>query len=137
METIELYSGAINLSLYNNKPTAKLSEVVKEIVMDNLGEGDLFLIQTNNSVYSFAVTDVKKRQGILIGGSLGKKRLRAFFICSESGQKGDTATMSTKLSVGSRAAFTIIEKFGISSHLMTSEIKMLTIIKAVLGERTV
>ena len=71
METREFYSGAFELPLYQSEPLAKMSAAVNEIVFDELGEGDLFLVQTHNSTYSFSVTDVKKRRGILMGGGLG------------------------------------------------------------------
>ena len=133
METSELYSGAFSLPLQTSEPLTNISNVVNEIVFDTLGEGDLFLLQTHNSVYSFAVTDVKKRRGILMGGGLDKKRLRALFICTESEREKE----STNLFVGARAIFAIVERPGTSTHLMTSEIKSLTLIKAVRTESLV
>jgi hypothetical protein len=130
METREFYSGAFELPLYKSEPLAKTSAAVNEIVFDELGEGDLFLLQTHNSTYSFSVTDVKKRRGILTGGSLGKKRLRAFFICTENDQDKSATSISTRLFIGARAIFAIVERPGTSTHLMTSEIMTLSLIKA-------
>ena len=130
METREFYSGAFELPLYQSKPLAKMSAAVNEIVFDELGEGDLFLIQTHNSTYSFWVTDVKKRRGILMGGGLGKKRVRAFFICTENNKDKSATSISIRLFIGARAIFAIVERPGTSTHLMTSEIMTLSLIKA-------
>jgi len=130
METREFYSGAFELPLYQSEPLTSLPATVNEIVFDELGEGDLFLVQTHNSTYSFSVTDVKKRRGILMGGGLGKKRLRAFFICTENDKDKSATSISTRLFIGARAIFAIVERPGTSTHLMTSEIMSLSLIKA-------
>ena len=130
METREFYSGAFELPLYKSEPLAKMSAAVNEIVFDELGEGDLFLVQTHNSTYSFSVTDVQKRRGILMGGGLGKKRLRAFFICTENDKDKSATSISTRLFIGARAIFAIVERPGTSTHLMTSEIMSLSLMKA-------
>ncbi len=92
-----------------------------ELAFNELTESDMILIRTQNSEYTFAITDAEGRRGILSGGSLGDGGRDANLVGAlpESGSAivGDTS----KLETGSRALFYLSARKGIE-RLITSVI---------------
>ena len=71
-----------------------------------------------------------------MGGNLGDTGTTALLIGIDGEERGMTITGS-RLFFGCRAVFVVSARGGIPSKMVTSEIKSLTLIKAVINERSV
>lgn len=134
MEIFKQTSRALNTLPLSDEEIIEISQVAKEIPFDGLDDNDLLLIQTEHNMYSFSIADSALRRGLLMGGQMGEKGVTALLIGIDGDEPDRTASCSTKLFVGSRAIFIVSAKGGSPSKMVTSEIKSLTLIKAVLGE---
>lgn len=134
MEIMKRTSRALNTLPLSDEELIEISQVVNEIPFDGLDDNDLLLIQTEHSMYSFSIADSALLRGLLIGGQMGDTGVTALLIGIDGAEAGRTAIYSSKLFVGSRAVFIVSAKGGSPSKIVTSEIKSLTLIKAVLGE---
>ena len=130
METTKQPSGLTHPLLNRSHLRIKKTVAAKEIALDGLEDGDLLLIQTSNSVYSFSVTDASARYGVLMGGHLGEACASALLMGSRGQESGDAGIDATQLMAGFPAVFILALK-GESTRLETSALKSLTRIKAV------
>lgn len=136
MESIQQLSGPFSTAPLNGEEMIEITGVTKEISFDNLDDNDLLLIQTEHNVYSFSIADSALRRGLLMGGNLGDTGTTALLIGIDGEERGMTITGS-RLFIGCRAVFVVSARGGIPSKMVTSEIKSLTLIKAVINERSV
>jgi hypothetical protein len=105
---------------------------VTEIGLDELSVGDLLLIQTANSVYSFTLTDAGSHSGLLMGGRLGETSATAWLVGAQEDKGDDGAIGESYLADGLRAVF-LVAAGGNSRRLVTSAIKRLTHLKVPAG----
>jgi hypothetical protein len=132
MEIIEQHSGSTVPRLRSGKLRVKTSGATKEICLDRLSKGDLLLIRTTKSVYSFIVGDPQEKCGWLTGGRLGETGVAAVLVGAQSGLGACTEFCRLKLSAGKRVVF-IVNDGTDSTRLMTSAITSLTHINATVG----
>ncbi|MFL6273876.1 MAG: hypothetical protein ACJ74G_01595 [Blastocatellia bacterium] len=105
---------------------------VIEIGLDELGERDLLLIQTANSVYSFTVAEPKEGCGMLMGGRLGEAGAPARLTGAIPRANDDERAQGELLAPGLHAVF-LVATAGDSRWLVTSAIKRLTHLKVPAG----
>lgn len=129
METTQQPAGMAHSVLSRRDLRVKRSVAAKAIALDGLDEGDLLLIQTANSVYSFSVADAEARHGVLMGGQLGESCAPALLMGSQGAGPGAAAVDRSQLVAGSPAVF-VVASNGVSTRLATSTVKSLTHIKA-------
>lgn len=132
METMEQSSGSTIPGLRSGNLRIRTSGAAKEIILDSLGAGDLLLIRTAKSVYSFIVSDPREKCGWLTGGRLGDAGVPAVLVGAQSGVGVCAEFWRTKLSAGMRVVF-IVNDGSDSTRLMTSAINSLTHINATIG----
>jgi len=126
-ETIE--QPAARLPLIHSRDVAGIkAAAVSRISLDELGEGDVLLIQTANSVYSFILTDLRQRCGLLMGGRLGEASATAWLVGAQAHSKDDAELQESHLASGLHAIF-LIAGGSDSRRLLTSAIKRLTHLK--------
>jgi hypothetical protein len=94
---------------------------MNEITFDNLHPQETILIETVHSAYTFSVVDAVNRDGLLTGGILGTRTMRANFLGSFSMQKTCRVKELGKVKVGSQAIFLYCSEGG-QRHLITSPI---------------
>lgn len=133
MEMIGHFSGSLELPPQTSEPMIQISETAKEIPFDELDDSDLLLIQTEHSMYSFSIADSALRRGLLMGGQMGDAGITALLIGIDGAETGSPTIYGSKLFVGSHAVFVVSARGGIPTKMVTSEIKSLTLIKAVLS----
>ena len=129
METIEQPSSLPQPMLKRSDLRIDRSVAAKQIALDSLDDGDLLLIQTANSVYSFSVADAEARHGLLMGGQLGESCAPALLMGSQDAGPGAAEVNRSQLVAGSPAVF-VVASNGVSTRLATSTVKSLTHIKA-------
>jgi hypothetical protein len=100
----------------------------REIALADLDEGDLLLLQTANSVYSFSLTDVAAKGGTLMGGRLGEASATAWLVGTKAKADGDDIE-ERPLAPGRHAVFMVATEDE-PRRLITSAIKRITHIKA-------
>lgn len=132
METIEQHSGSTVPGLRSGNLKIKTTGAAKEICLDSLCKGDLLLIRTTKSVYSFIVSDPQEKCGWLTGGRLRDVGVAAVLVGAQSGLGACTQFCRLKLSAGKRVVF-IVNDGTDSTRLMTSAITSLTHINATIG----
>lgn len=132
MEIFEQPSGATVPGLRSGNLRIRTSGSAKEIMLDRLIAGDLLLIRTAKSVYSFIVSDPQEKCGWLTGGRLGETGVPAVLVGAQSGVGVCAEFWRTKLSAGMRVVF-IVNDGTDSTRLMTSSINSLTHINATIG----
>ncbi len=134
MEFIEQLSGSFNTAPLNGEEMIEISGAADEISFDGLDDNDLLLIQTEHSMYTFSIADSALRRGLLIGGQVGEAGATALLIGIDGAETGSPTIYGSKLYVGSRAVFVVSTRGGLPTKLVTSEIKSLTLIKAIVSE---
>jgi len=132
METIEQHSGSTVPAIRTGGLRIKTSGATTEICLDRLSKGDLLLIRTAKSVYSFIVNDPQEKCGWLTGGRLGEAGVAAVLVGAQSGLGACTEFCRLKLMAGRRVVF-IVNDGTDSTRLMTSPITNLTHINATVG----
>ena len=137
MESIEQLSGPFSTAPLNGEEMIEITGVTKEIAFDNLDDNDLLLIQTEHNVYSFSIADSALRRGLLMGGNLGDTGVTALLIGIDGDERGKPTITISRLFIGCRAVFVVSARGGMPSKMVTSDIKSLTLIKAVIGEHSV
>jgi|SRR5581483_6520376 len=105
---------------------------VSQIGLDELSVGDLLLIQTANSVYSFILTDEGPPSGLLMGGRLGEASATAWLVGAQEDSGDDGGTGESYLADGLRAVFLVAAGRN-SRRLVTSAITRLTHLKVPAG----
>ncbi|MFL6215198.1 MAG: hypothetical protein ACJ74J_15045 [Blastocatellia bacterium] len=108
------------------------SAAVAEISLDELSEGDMLLIQTANSIYSFILADAGQRCGLLMGGRLGEASATAWLTGAQEHSDDDSAMQESHLADGLHAVF-LVASDSESRRLVTSAIKRLTHLKVAAG----
>jgi hypothetical protein len=136
MKTIEQPSAGPQPIWRSGDMRIKASTAATEIILDALDECDMLLIQTANSVYSFSLTDVKERCGLLMGGRLGEASAAALLVGAQDPEGGDTGICHTRLIAGLPAVFVVATERE-STRLVTSPIKSLTHLKPLLDKSRV
>src|SRR5262249_20330302 len=136
MESIEQLSGPFSTAPLNGEEMIEITGAKKEISLDNLDDNDLLLIQTEHNVYSFSIGDSALRRGLLMGGHLGDAGTTALLIGIDGEERRNSTRSSSRLFLGCRAIFLVAAKGGMPSKMVTSEIKSLTLIKAVMSEHS-
>lgn len=134
METIEQPSGTPHPLLRRPDPGIRAA-AAKEIFLAGLGEGDLLLIQTANSVYSFLVTNAKEKGGLLMGGRLGEASAQVLLAGAQSPAADAGEPDRTRIVAGLPVVFYVATPTE-STRLATSAIKSLTHIKAIPASRS-
>ena len=107
--------------------------VISQIALDELGEGDMLLIQTANSVYSFILADAVQRSGLLMGGRLGEASATALLIGAQERSGGNQGLQESHLADDLHAVF-MVESRGDWRRLVTSAITRLTLLKVPAGK---
>lgn len=96
-------------------------ESVEEVAINHMAPSDGLLIVTENHVYSFTVSNPAATEGVLSGGFLGDKAVKATLMASPS--DSDAARFNfSKLVAGNRVVFFIESKQGLVSGV-TSAVK--------------
>jgi hypothetical protein len=88
-----------------------LAEPLNELILNELVACDTFVIQTQNSRYSFIVTEPHLHQGILSGGSFGERLVKAVLIPSPA-ERSHFVTDAHRLKVGGRMMFVVESRRG-------------------------
>jgi len=88
-----------------------IAEPLNELILNELVACDTFVIQTQNSRYSFIVTEPQLHQGILSGGSFGERLVKAVLIPSPA-ERGHFVTDAHRLKVGGRMMFVVESRRG-------------------------
>jgi len=132
MEIIEQPSGSTVPGLRSGNLRIRTSGTAKEIILDRVSAGDLLLIRTAKSVYSFIMSNPREKCGWLTGGRLGETGVPAVLVGAQSGIGVCAEFCRTKLSAGMRVVF-IVNDGSDSTRLMTSAINSLTHINATIG----
>ena len=101
-----------------------VAEPFDEIVFNELTAYDTLLIKTQNSTYSFIVTEPQLHQGILSGGSFGDRLVKAILIPSPAGA-GQFVTNAHRLSIGTRLMFVVESRRGPIGGLTSAVTKIL------------
>lgn len=96
-----------------------------EIAFDSLRAEETVVLETANSAYVFSVTDAANRVGVLTGGVLGDRPMRASLLGSVNVRETYRAEDAGKVKVGARAIF-LYRAAGGERHLVTSPIVRLT-----------
>lgn len=123
-DTIE--QPAARLPLIHSRGVAGIkAATVSHIRLDELGEGDMLLIQTANSVYSFILTDLRQHGGLLMGGRLGEASAAAWLVGAQEQPNDEGGALESHLGDGLHAVF-LVASGGDSRRLVTSAIKRLT-----------
>jgi hypothetical protein len=126
-DTIE--QPAAGLPLIHGRGVAGIkAAAVSRIRLDELGEGDMLLIQTANSVYSFILTDLGQHGGLLMGGRLGDASATAWLVGAQEQANDDGDVQESYLGDGLHAVFLVADGSD-SRRLVTSAIKRLTYLK--------
>ena len=117
---------AARLPLIHSRGVAGIkAAAVSRIGLDELGEGDMLLIQTANSVYSFILTDLRHHGGLLMGGRLGEASATAWLVGAQAHDNDNGGVHESHLGDGLHAVF-LVASGGDSRRLVTSAIKRLT-----------
>lgn len=126
-DTIE--QPAAHLPLIHSRGVAGIqAAAVSRIDLAELGEGDMLLIQTANSVYSFILTDLRQHGGLLMGGRLGEASATAWLVGAQAHASDDGGAPQSHLADGLHAIF-LVASGSDSRRLVTSAIKRLTHLK--------
>ncbi len=98
------------------------------IEFEDIHSAEEIVIETQNSLYRFCVTDAGHCHGYLSGGSLGEQKQKAILLGTIFKQ-GDSYTTDPKgLKTDARAIFYLETESGMK-HLVTSRITKLTQVK--------
>src|SRR5262249_32859417 len=103
-------------------------EAVGEIAFDVLKKHDRILIRTHNNLYRFSVVDAALRQGVLVGGSLGKTPRGAVLVVSVSQEATGEVSEMCGLKTGARAVFYLVSFDGME-RLITSAVSSLRLVR--------
>lgn len=126
METLKQVSGPLPPVLCGGN--ARIRSAAVEVALGDLDEGDLLLIQTANSLYSFSVSDARAKSGMLMGGQLGERGAAAWLIGAQENTDDESGIDDAKLAAGLRAVF-LVATGDEPRRLVTSTIKRLTQVK--------
>lgn len=127
MKTIEQPCATPHL-LWPSGEAGLKAAAVAEIHLNELAEGDMLLIQTANSVYSFIVADAGSCSGLLMGGRLGEASVAALLVGAQERSDEDGGTQESHLAESLHAVF-LVASGNDSRRLVTSAIKRLTHLK--------
>jgi hypothetical protein len=107
-----------------------VAEPLNELILNELAACDTFVIQTQNSRYSFIVTEPHLHQGILSGGSFGERLVKAVLIPSPA-DLGQFVTDAHRLRIGARMMFVVESRRGPIGGMTSAVTKIYRLTRAI------